>query len=99
MHKLTKREWLRARWWAVLLYLGMTMIVVVSCWAGLSNPIMSQGCLWFCRILPFAMVGACIWLITSDPYLVGKCPCCGKVLLVNECVCPRCRLKVEGWYL
>jgi cytochrome bd-type quinol oxidase subunit 2 len=97
MRELTKKEWMKERWWAVLLYLGMTIAVIVSCRVGLNNPTMSWGCMWFCRILPFTMAGVCIWLITSDQHLVGKCLNCDKTLVVVEDTCSCCGTKIPQY--
>lgn len=99
MRELTKKEWLKERWWAVLLYLGMTIAVIIPCLGELSNPTASLGYLWFCRILPLIMVGVCILLIKSDPHFVGKCLNCDKTLVVVEDTCSRCGTKTEIQHL
>lgn len=90
MRKLTKKEWLKARWWAILLYLGMTITVTVFCLKGFNNPTISLGELWLRRILPLIIIGASIFFIVNDSCLVGKCLKCGKTLIVLNDTCPHC---------
>jgi len=86
MRKLTKYEWFRARWWAVLLYLVIGIGVVASCWLRVGN-------FWFCGILTLVVAGFCAWLISCDHLLVEKCPKCGKVLVIVDEVCSHCGTK------
>lgn len=95
IQRLTRKEWLKERWFVILLYLVVTMALIIPYVVGLSDPTMTLGKLLGCLILGCVGVGIGVLLITSDSRCVGKCLKCGKILLVVEDTCPCCGTKTE----